>query len=450
MMPNYTTSLNIFSPSVMVFYINHLYAFFMPILIVLLGIYERPKLKYFIYSMIGFLAYYILVLFVDVYYTAYFASIGSNRVIDFFFINSSFVADKLGQWAQNIFNVSLNLEINGLSLSFRPGYQVAFFIIYVLLALGMWYVYEALFKGVDNLTTLYEKNKAFKDSQLTFIMKQKEKGMKMKKEKINFESLPASVEITHLTKRYGNNEKNAVTDFSLKLEKGHIYGFLGKNGAGKSTIIKSIVGMHSFNEGSIAVCGFDVEHQPIEAKECIGFVPDHYALYENLTGRQYINYIADLYNVSLAKRTEILDSLCKKLDMVDHIDHQMKTYSHGMKQKITIIGALIHEPKIWILDEPMTGLDPNSIFQIKECMREHAKKGNIVFFSSHLIDVVSNLCDEIIIIKHGQFVQHCVLSSLREEGISLEKLFLEKTADSQEELNLLENEEKKEEILKNE
>ena len=427
-MPNYSESLGFFSQGTIEFYLNHLYAAFMPVLIVLLGIYDRPKIKYFIYSMVGFLAYYLLVLILNSIYGT-----------DFFFINSNFIADKLGTWAEDIFDISWSFNIGETTLEFHPVYQVLFFLTYVLLAFGMWYVYELLFKVVDGATLLVEKNKIYKKNQLDYYeMVKKERGIDMKKtkekiQKIDFSELDAKLEIKHLQKRYGNSEKNAVEDFSLSLEGGKIYGFLGKNGAGKSTIIKSIVGMHTFNGGTIEVCGYDVEHQPIEAKSCIGFVPDHYALYENLTGRQYINYIADLYDVSKEDRETRLKDLLPRLEMEDKFDKQMKTYSHGMKQKITIIGALIHNPKIWILDEPMTGVDPNSIFQIKECMREHAKKGNIVFFSSHLIDVVSNLCDEVIMIKHGDFVLRTSLEELKENKIDLEALFLEKTADTEEE-----------------
>ena len=199
--------------------------------------------------------------------------------------------------------------------------------------------------------------------------------------------------------------------------------------------------MHGFNSGSISVCGYDIEHQPVQAKEEIGFVPDNYALYETLTGRQYINYMADIYGVTNEERSERLPKLLQRLEMGSHFDDQMKTYSHGMKQKITIIGALIHNPKIWILDEPMTGVDPNSIFEIKECMREHAKNGNIVFFSSHLIDVIKNLCDEIIIIKHGKLIMTSSMEELKKHDVDLETLFLEKTADTEEEAKVLLNEE---------
>ncbi|OPZ36052.1 MAG: ABC-type transporter ATP-binding protein EcsA [Tenericutes bacterium ADurb.BinA155] len=253
----------------------------------------------------------------------------------------------------------------------------------------------------------------------------------------------ASLVISHVSKRYGNADHKAVTDFSISLHGGHVYGFLGKNGAGKSTIIKSVVGLHGFEEGTISVCGYDIVNQPTEAKMCIGYVPDNYALYENLTGRQYVSYIADLYHVSRADREARIPDLLKRLEMDIHFDFPMKTYSHGMKQKITIIAALVHEPKIWILDEPMTGLDPNSIFQIKELMRAHAEKGNIVFFSSHIIDVVENLCDEVIIIKHGTLIEQDKVADLKAKGIDLETLFLKLTSDSEVETESLLAEEEK-------
>jgi ABC-2 type transport system ATP-binding protein len=157
----------------------------------------------------------------------------------------------------------------------------------------------------------------------------------------------------------------------------------------------------------------------------IGFVPDHYALYENLTGREYINYIADLYNVSRADRDERMTEYINRFRLETAIDNPMKTYSHGMKQKITIMSALVHNPKIWILDEPLTGLDPESIFQVKECMKEHASRGNIVFFSSHIIDVVERICDRIAIIKKGQILCTHTLKELEEEGIHLENYYMD-------------------------
>ena len=156
----------------------------------------------------------------------------------------------------------------------------------------------------------------------------------------------------------------------------------------------------------------------------IGFVPDHYALYENLTGREYINYIADLYNVSRAERDERMAEYINRFRLETAIDNPMKTYSHGMKQKITIMSALVHNPKIWILDEPLTGLDPESIFQVKECMKEHAARGNIVFFSSHIIDVVENICDRIAIIRKGQILCTKTVAEIKESGVPLEQFYM--------------------------
>lgn len=430
LMPNYDIN-GIFSSYTIEFFINHLYAFFMPILIVLLGVYERPKTKYFMYSMIGFFLYFVLCVTLNTIY-------GSN----FFFLNDDFIVSKLGSWAEDIFrDFYFSVEVNGSLVEIRYLYLIIFYLVYVVLALFMWFIYEILFKGVDSLTSLYEKNVKYNQNKLNFIKLQKEKGVDMNK--INYKEIqnkPATLDIIHLKKKYGKNDFYTIKDFSLHLDGGKIYGFLGKNGAGKSTIIKSIVGMHTFDGGEIKACGFDVVYQEVEAKSCIGFVPDHYALYESLTGRQYINYIADLYDVSLEDRNTRLDELLNKLELKDKIDKQIRTYSHGMKQKLTIIGALIHNPKIWILDEPMTGVDPNSIYQIKECMKDHAKKGNIVFFSSHLIDVVKNLCDEVIIIKHGEFIMRDSVENLNKNNVDLEKLFLEMTADNKEEENKLLNE----------
>lgn len=430
LMPNYDIN-GIFSSYTIEFFINHLYAFFMPILIVLLGVYERPKTKYFMYSMIGFFLYFILCVTLNTIY-------GSN----FFFLNDDFIVSKLGTWAEDIFrDFYFTVEVNGSLVEIRYLYLIIFYLIYVVFALFMWFIYEILFKGVDSLTSLYDINVKYNLNRLNFIKLQKEGGIDMKK--INYKEIsnrPATLDIVHLKKKYGKNDFYTIKDFSLHLDGGKIYGFLGKNGAGKSTIIKSIVGMHTFDGGEIKACGYDVVFQEVEAKSCIGFVPDHYALYESLTGRQYINYIADLYDVSLEDRNTRLEELLTKLELKDKFDKQIRTYSHGMKQKLTIIGALIHDPKIWILDEPMTGVDPNSIYQIKECMKDHAKKGNIVFFSSHLIDVVKNLCDEVIIIKHGEFIMRDSVENLNKNNIDLEKLFLEMTADDKKEESKLINE----------
>jgi ABC-2 type transport system ATP-binding protein len=185
-----------------------------------------------------------------------------------------------------------------------------------------------------------------------------------------------------------------------------------------------VVGIQTITSGEIEICGFDVEKQPVQAKLHTGFVPDHYALYENLTGREYINYIADLFQVGYDYRNEVIEKYVERFQLTGSFDNQMKTYSHGMKQKITIMAALVHNPKVWILDEPLTGLDPTSIYEVKECMKEHAAKGNIVFFSSHIIDVVEKICDRIAIIKKGKLRACTTIKELEQKGIELEEFYL--------------------------
>lgn len=230
--------------------------------------------------------------------------------------------------------------------------------------------------------------------------------------------------LKNFTKRYGKSDVYAVKDACLEVHGGEIFGFLGPNGAGKSTIIKSMVGIQTITGGSIEVAGFDVKTDPVSAKRQIGFVPDHYALYENLTAREYINYIADLYDVPEKDVNERLNRFLDLFEFHNAIDRQIKTYSHGMKQKVTIMSALIHNPKVWILDEPLTGLDPNSIFQVKECMRRHAEEGNIVFFSSHIIDVVERICDRIAIIRKGQIQCVKTVEEIEKTGVTLEQFYL--------------------------
>jgi ABC-2 type transport system ATP-binding protein len=232
--------------------------------------------------------------------------------------------------------------------------------------------------------------------------------------------------VNDLGKKYPGSPSFAVRHFSLSLEEGKIYGFLGPNGAGKSTIIKSIVGMHEFEEGSITICGHDITKEPIEAKDNVGFVPDRYSLYENLSGKQYIRYIARLYKVDKKILLPRVESLLKRLDLTSHFNDPISSYSHGMKQKITLVAAMCHNPKLLVLDEPLTGLDPNSIYQIKQVMKEHAEASNTVFFSSHIIDLVKNLCDEVIIIKQGTLIEQIKTASLKEAGIDLEEYFLQK------------------------
>lgn len=415
-MPNYSFASDFFGSSIVNFYINHYIAFFMPLLIVMLKVYPRPRLKQFKYSMIGFGIYFLLVLIFNAWFTNY----GS---VDYFYINTDFIAEKLGKWAEDLRDVTWTLYIGDLTLVFYPLYQFIYYVVYCFLGLGMWFLYEAMYMFEDTVIDILEIKKKIKADALALAVALggRDKGEPMNKDGVN------KLIINNFSKRYGKSDVYAVKDACLEINGGEIFGFLGHNGAGKSTIIKSIVGIQPITSGSIEVCGYDVDKQSVEAKRHIGFVPDHYALYEKLTGREYINYIADLYDVSQEDRDKCIQKYVTLFELKDAFDNQIKTYSHGMKQKITIISALVHNPKVWILDEPLTGLDPTSIFQVKECMREHAKKGNIVFFSSHLIDIVESLCDKVAIIKKGKILACKTVKEIEESGIPLERFYLETT-----------------------
>jgi ABC-2 type transport system ATP-binding protein len=232
------------------------------------------------------------------------------------------------------------------------------------------------------------------------------------------------IKISHFCKRYGKSDVYAGYDINLEVHQGEVLGLLGPNGGGKSTLIKSIVGIQSISDGKIEICGHDIEKDQIEAKLLIGFVPDHYALFEGLTGKEYIDYIAAIYNVSNEDKTQRVEELVKRFKLEEAFTSQIKTYSHGMKQKITIIGALVHDPKVWILDEPLTGLDPDSIFEVKEALKEHAKKGNIVLFSSHLMDVAERLCTRIAVIKFGHIIADTTIEEILKSDQTLENYYL--------------------------
>lgn len=237
------------------------------------------------------------------------------------------------------------------------------------------------------------------------------------------------LEIKGLTKTYQGNNKPSVDNLDLTVNDGEIFGFIGPNGAGKSTTIKSITGILSFEGGNVLIDGIDIKQNPIEAKRHIGYVSDDHILYEGLTGTEYINFICDVFNIPLAERKEKLDKYCELFALEEAVNKPISSYSHGMKQKLNIIGALIHEPKLWILDEPMTGLDPRSAFNLKNLMKEHASKGNCVFFSSHVLEVVEKLCDRVGIIEDGHLIASCDMDELKEKNKdkSLEELFLKLT-----------------------
>ncbi|MGN4722853.1 ABC transporter ATP-binding protein [Bacillus cereus group sp. MYBK15-3] len=237
------------------------------------------------------------------------------------------------------------------------------------------------------------------------------------------------IEITNVSKSY-NGSTYAVKDLSLSVPNGEIFGFLGPNGAGKSTTIKMITGIHGVDKGTITINGKNIMEEPMEAKKTFGYVPDSPDMFLRLKGIEYLNFMADMYEVPKDVRQERIESLAKKFDLYNALSDQIQSYSHGMRQKIVIIGVLVHEPDIWILDEPLTGLDPKSAYILKEMMREHADKGKIVFFSTHVLEVAEKICDRVAIINKGNLQFKGNLDEMRDHfksNESLEKMFLEMT-----------------------
>ncbi|NLK17538.1 MAG: ABC transporter ATP-binding protein [Clostridiales bacterium] len=235
--------------------------------------------------------------------------------------------------------------------------------------------------------------------------------------------------LKNVSKSYGKSSVKAVDNLSLEVKPGEIFGFLGPNGAGKSTTIKLITGILRPDQGSIEIDGHDITRDAVAAKKRIGYVPDNHAVYDKLKGIEYINFMADIYEVSRKEREERANYFLEKFNLKDAANSPIKTYSHGMRQKICIIGALIHNPRLWILDEPMTGLDPQSSHILKQQMREHCDKGNTVFFSSHILEVVEKICDRVGIIDKGRLVAVGTIEELKSRGdSSLEEFFLKLTS----------------------
>ncbi len=234
------------------------------------------------------------------------------------------------------------------------------------------------------------------------------------------------LEVTNLSKKYNNSDDFAVQDVTFTVGEGEIFGFLGPNGAGKSTTIKCMTGILPYSSGSICLDGYNLQDQPIKYKQNIGYVSDDHMVYDKLTAKEYINFVCDMYNVGINDRKSRVDSLLEKFELGDVYDKQISSYSHGMKQKICVIGALVHKPKLWILDEPLTGLDPKSAHILKEMMKEHCSEGNSVFFSSHMLEVVEKVCDRIAIIDKGKLLLVSDMDKLTENtsDLSLEDFFL--------------------------
>lgn len=230
------------------------------------------------------------------------------------------------------------------------------------------------------------------------------------------------LKIENLTKTYG--QKKAVDNLSLEIENGHIYGFIGHNGAGKTTTLKSIVGIMEFDQGNIYIDNKSIKEEPLACKKVMAYIPDNPDLYEYLTGIKYLNFIADVYGVSQAERTDRIKKYGDMFELTDSLGEPISAYSHGMKQKLAVISALIHEPKLIIMDEPFVGLDPKASHLLKGLMRDLCDRGGAIFFSTHVLEVAEKLCDKIAIIKAGKLV----VSGNTQDVIgddSLEEVFLE-------------------------
>lgn len=238
------------------------------------------------------------------------------------------------------------------------------------------------------------------------------------------------IKINNVNKEYVIGIK-VVKDLTLNIKPGEIFGFLGPNGAGKTTTLKMITGVSSIGSGNIEINGFDITQNPLEAKKQFGFVPDNPDVFLRLKGLEYLRFMARVYGVDSKEADARIEELAKRFEIYDALNKQINDYSHGMRQKIVLIGALIHDPKVWILDEPLTGLDPQSSFLLKEMMREHVSKGNTVLFSTHVLEVAEKLVDRIGVIRKGELIFVGTLDELKEkynaDDESLEALFLELT-----------------------
>lgn len=231
------------------------------------------------------------------------------------------------------------------------------------------------------------------------------------------------LEIKNYSKSYSEGKK-AADNVTLTVESGDIYGFIGHNGAGKSTTIRAVVGVLDFTEGEIFIDGHSVKTEPIECKKITAYIPDNPDLYENLTGIQYLNFVADVFEISAQDREERIKKYADIFEITDSLGDLISSYSHGMKQKVAIISALIHNPKLLVLDEPFVGLDPKATFTLKEIMHEMCKQGTAIFFSTHVLDVAEKLCNKIAIIKQGKIITSGTIEELT-NGQSLEEAFLE-------------------------
>lgn len=230
------------------------------------------------------------------------------------------------------------------------------------------------------------------------------------------------LKIEHLTKIYG--DKKAVDDLNIHINPGEIYGFIGHNGAGKTTTLKSVVGILKFDEGEIYVDGVSIKNDPVAVKKKIAYIPDNPDLYDFMTGIKYLNFVADIYGVSAEKRTNLIEKYADIFGLTADLGASISSYSHGMKQKLAIISAFIHSPKLIIMDEPFVGLDPKAAHSLKEMMRQVCSNGGAILFSTHVLEVAEKLCDKVAIIKQGKLIKSGTMEEVKGDE-SLEAVFLE-------------------------
>ncbi len=230
--------------------------------------------------------------------------------------------------------------------------------------------------------------------------------------------------IKNLTKHYKGSGKG-VTDISLHIEAGDIYAFIGHNGAGKTTTLKCVAGIHDYEQGDILIDGISLREAPLECKRRCAYIPDNPDLYEYLTGIQYLNFIADIFEVTVQEREQKIRKYAEMFELTSSLGDLISSYSHGMKQKLALISALVHEPKLLILDEPFVGLDPKASVELKNMMREICSRGGAIFFSTHVLDVAEKLCNKVAIIKDGTLVVEGEMDEVVKKGMSLEDIFLQ-------------------------
>ncbi len=238
------------------------------------------------------------------------------------------------------------------------------------------------------------------------------------------------LKLEHVSKTYGNKNEKAVDDVSFEVYPGEIFGFVGPNGAGKTTTIKMIVSLLAPNSGKITINGIDNQNDILAAKKQFSYVPDSPELFEKIKGIEYLKFMADVYQVPAVERQERIEKYLDIFEIKDAINDPTGSFSHGMRQKLALVGALIHDPQVFILDEPMVGLDPKASFELKKIMREHCDRGRSVFFSTHVLDVAEKICDRIAIIKKGKIIEVGTMAEIREKAgsqESLENIFLELT-----------------------